>query len=128
MVGYLNGATGSPAASYMFMAGGLLPVGHSDDHRARAFRQRAKREAPLARRVARKTAQTPPIHSRNLNAHARFVRLVRLWQTEMATLITDVKVILTAPEGINLIVVKVETNQPGFTASDARRSRTGMSR
>ncbi len=32
----------------------------------------------------------------------------------MATLITDVKVILTAPEGINLIVVKVETNQPGL--------------
>ena len=33
---------------------------------------------------------------------------------DMATLITDVKVILTAPEGINLIVVKVETNQPGL--------------
>jgi mannonate dehydratase len=32
----------------------------------------------------------------------------------LATLITDVKVILTAPEGINLIVVKVETNQPGL--------------
>jgi len=32
----------------------------------------------------------------------------------MATLITDVKVILTAPEGINLMVVKVETNQPGL--------------
>lgn len=32
----------------------------------------------------------------------------------MATLISDVKVILTAPEGINLIVVKVETNQPGL--------------
>ncbi|MFM0009383.1 enolase C-terminal domain-like protein [Paraburkholderia sediminicola] len=32
----------------------------------------------------------------------------------MATLITDVKVILTAPEGINLIVVKIETNQPGL--------------
>ena len=32
----------------------------------------------------------------------------------MATLITDVKVILTAPEGINLLVVKVETNQPGL--------------
>lgn len=32
----------------------------------------------------------------------------------MATLITDVKVILTAPEGINLLVVKIETNQPGL--------------
>jgi mannonate dehydratase len=32
----------------------------------------------------------------------------------MATLITDVKVILTAPEGINLIVVRVETNQAGL--------------
>ncbi len=32
----------------------------------------------------------------------------------MATLITDVEVIATAPEGINLLVVKVETNQPGL--------------
>ena len=32
----------------------------------------------------------------------------------MSTLITDVKVIVTAPEGINLLVVKVETNQPGL--------------
>jgi mannonate dehydratase len=32
----------------------------------------------------------------------------------MSTTITDVKVILTAPEGINLLVVKVETNQPGL--------------
>jgi mannonate dehydratase len=32
----------------------------------------------------------------------------------MATLITDVKVILTAPEGINLVVVKLQTNQPGL--------------
>jgi mannonate dehydratase len=32
----------------------------------------------------------------------------------MTTLITDVKVILTAPEGINLLVVKLETNQPGL--------------
>ena len=32
----------------------------------------------------------------------------------MATLITDVKVFLTAPEGINLVAVKVETNQPGL--------------
>jgi mannonate dehydratase len=32
----------------------------------------------------------------------------------VATTITDVKVVLTAPEGINLVVVKVETNQPGL--------------
>lgn len=32
----------------------------------------------------------------------------------MSTIITDIKVILTAPEGINLMVVKVETNQPGL--------------
>lgn len=32
----------------------------------------------------------------------------------MSVLITDVKVILTAPEGINLMVVRVETNQPGL--------------
>lgn len=32
----------------------------------------------------------------------------------MATLITDVQVILTAPEGINLVVVRVDTNQPGL--------------
>ncbi|MEY4267354.1 MAG: hypothetical protein RIS90_1889 [Pseudomonadota bacterium] len=32
----------------------------------------------------------------------------------MSTRITDVKVIVTAPEGINLLVVKVETNQPGL--------------
>lgn len=32
----------------------------------------------------------------------------------MATLITDVKVILTAPEGINLVVVKVQTSQDGL--------------
>jgi mannonate dehydratase len=32
----------------------------------------------------------------------------------MATLITDVKVILTAPEGINLIVVRLETNHDGL--------------
>lgn len=32
----------------------------------------------------------------------------------MTTLITDIKVVLTAPEGINLLVVKVETNQPGL--------------
>ncbi|MDB5895235.1 MAG: mandelate racemase/muconate lactonizing protein, partial [Rhodoferax sp.] len=32
----------------------------------------------------------------------------------MATLITDIKVFLTATEGINLVVVKVETNQPGL--------------
>jgi mannonate dehydratase len=32
----------------------------------------------------------------------------------MSTHITDIKVILTAPEGINLIVVKIETNQDGL--------------
>lgn len=32
----------------------------------------------------------------------------------MSTTISDVKVILTAPEGINLLVVKIETNQPGL--------------
>lgn len=32
----------------------------------------------------------------------------------MTTCITDVKVLLTAPEGINLVVVKIETNQPGL--------------
>lgn len=32
----------------------------------------------------------------------------------MTTRITDIKVILTAPEGINLVVVKVLTNQPGL--------------
>jgi mannonate dehydratase len=32
----------------------------------------------------------------------------------MSVLITDIKVVLTAPEGINLVVVKVETNQPGL--------------
>jgi mannonate dehydratase len=32
----------------------------------------------------------------------------------VTTRITDVKVVLTAPEGINLVVVKIETNQPGL--------------
>lgn len=32
----------------------------------------------------------------------------------MTTRITDLKVIMTAPEGINLMVVKLETNQPGL--------------
>ena len=32
----------------------------------------------------------------------------------MSTIIEDIKVILTAPEGINLVVVKVETNQDGL--------------
>ncbi|WP_319237561.1 enolase C-terminal domain-like protein [uncultured Propionivibrio sp.] len=32
----------------------------------------------------------------------------------MSIRITDVNVILTAPEGINLVVVKVDTNQPGL--------------
>jgi len=44
----------------------------------------------------------------------------------MATLITDVKVILTAPESINLIVVKVETNQDGLYGE--RCYRTAMCR
>ena len=33
----------------------------------------------------------------------------------MATKITNVRVILTAPEGINLVVVRVDTNQDGLT-------------
>jgi mannonate dehydratase len=33
----------------------------------------------------------------------------------MAVTITDIKVILTAPEGINLVVVRVDTNQPGLS-------------
>ncbi len=32
----------------------------------------------------------------------------------MAVLIKDIRVICTAPEGINLVVVKVDTNQPGL--------------
>jgi mannonate dehydratase len=32
----------------------------------------------------------------------------------LATLIKDIRVILTAPEGINLVVVRVDTNQPGL--------------
>jgi mannonate dehydratase len=32
----------------------------------------------------------------------------------LATLIENVRVVTTAPEGINLVVVKVETNQPGL--------------
>ena len=32
----------------------------------------------------------------------------------MAVLITDIRVILTAPEGINLVVVRVDTNQDGL--------------
>jgi mannonate dehydratase len=32
----------------------------------------------------------------------------------MSTIIQDIRVICTAPEGINLLVVKVETNQPGL--------------
>jgi mannonate dehydratase len=32
----------------------------------------------------------------------------------VATFITDVRVVLTAPEGINLLVVRVDTNQPGL--------------
>ena len=32
----------------------------------------------------------------------------------MAVKIQDIRVICTAPEGINLVVIKVETNQPGL--------------
>ena len=32
----------------------------------------------------------------------------------MSVTIKDIRVICTAPEGINLVVVKVETNQPGL--------------
>ena len=32
----------------------------------------------------------------------------------MAVKISGIKVICTAPEGINLVAVKVETNQPGL--------------
>ena len=32
----------------------------------------------------------------------------------MSVTIERIRVICTAPEGINLVVVKVETNQPGY--------------
>ncbi len=32
----------------------------------------------------------------------------------MAVTIRDIRVICTAPEGINLVVVKVETSEPGL--------------
>ncbi len=32
----------------------------------------------------------------------------------MSVKITDIRVICTAPEGINLVVVRVDTNQPGL--------------
>ena len=32
----------------------------------------------------------------------------------MGVTIQDIRVICTAPEGINLVVIKVETNQPGL--------------
>ena len=32
----------------------------------------------------------------------------------MSVKIRDIRVICTAPEGINLVVVKIETNQPGL--------------
>ena len=35
----------------------------------------------------------------------------------MAPTIRDIKVICTAPEGINLVVVKVETSEPGLYLS-----------
>ena len=35
-------------------------------------------------------------------------------EDEMSTKIQRIRAICTAPEGINLVVVKVETNQPGL--------------
>ena len=34
--------------------------------------------------------------------------------SKMAVTIRDIRVICTAPEGINLVVVKVETSEPGL--------------
>jgi hypothetical protein len=41
--------------------------------------------------------------------------------------ITDVKTILTAPDRIRLVVVKVLTSEPGLYDSAAPRSRSGLS-
>ena len=35
-------------------------------------------------------------------------------EQKMSVRIKDIRVICTAPEGINLVVVKIETNQPGL--------------
>ena len=35
-------------------------------------------------------------------------------EQKMSVKIKDIRVICTAPEGINLVVVKIETNQPGL--------------
>lgn len=43
-----------------------------------------------------------------------YINLNKIGGSKMGIKITNVKVILTAPEGINLIVVKVETNQDGL--------------
>ena len=41
----------------------------------------------------------------------------------MAPTIRDIKVICTAPEGINLVVVKVETSEPGLYGLGLRHLR-----
>jgi hypothetical protein len=40
--------------------------------------------------------------------------------------IRDVKAILTAPEGANLVVVKIETNEPDFMVWAVQRLHNGM--
>jgi hypothetical protein len=50
------------------------------------------------------------------NAPAPFVRPP--WDTS-GPRVRDVRVILTAPDGIRLVVVKVETDEPGSTVSAA---------
>lgn len=46
----------------------------------------------------------------------------------MTTTITDIRVFETAPQGINLTVVRVETNQPGLYGLGCATSRIAMSR
>ena len=41
----------------------------------------------------------------------------------MAVTIRDIRVICTAPEGINLLVVKVETSEPGLYGLGQQRAR-----